>query len=351
MLGGSIYNLEVFKNNLTEKKLNLLKLILDGKTFLDWEKMYFDNERDVNEYLTVNEISLHNENDIKRLKFVYNNSIEYLKNIYGINIPDKFNNMDIKKLFLTASDPSLGRDFNIALALIKVMNIINHVDSQELISKLSVESKILINKVKEKVTKHIEYMQKSDIFPNFKFEWSVKTRESIVSKFLTKKQGFQARIFDRVRFRIVTETKQEILPILYYLFGKLFSVNNLIPNEIKNTLIAINPKFNLNDLSSIITEKKDGIKDNQFSGRTYRVLNFIVDIPVRVDDIMILPDNVKFANHSYVIYVLTEVQILDKETAINNEKGENSHDLYKERQKKAILKRLSYALYKEKYEN
>ena len=100
---------------------------------------------------------------------------------------------------------------------------------------------------------------------------------------------------------------------------------------------------------TIIIEKKGGKKDNQFSGKTYRVLNFIVDIPVRIDDLIILPENESFANYAYVLYILTEIQILDKETAIKNEMGENSHELYKERQKKAILKRLNKALYEEKY--
>ena len=311
--------------------------------------MYFETKQDVLDYLIVNEFNINQENDKRRLNFVYQNSIDYLKDIYQIEIPEYFNSKSIIDVFLLASQPDKGRDFSIALALLKVMNIINHVDSQELISKLSMESRVIINKVRSKVLKHIEFMQNSDLFPDFTFEWSVKTRESIVSKFLTKKQGFQARIFDRVRFRMVTETKQDILPILYHLFGKLFSVNNLIPNEIKNTLITINDNLDINNMDSIIVEKKDGIKDNQFSGETYRVLNFIIDIPVRVDDIMILPDDVSFANHAYVLYILTEVQILDRITAENNEKGENSHDLYKERQKKAILKRLNYTLYEEKY--
>jgi uncharacterized protein (TIGR04552 family) len=327
----------------------LLKLVLDGKSLLDWDRMYFEKREDVIAYLLVNEFDVNLKNDLKRLSFVYKNSIDYLKDVYGIKIPKSFYKKDIIDVMLLTSFPNKGRDFDIAFAILKVMNIINHVDSQELISKLSIESKIIIDKVKKKVMNHIEFMQKSEDFPDFTFEWSVKTRESIVSKFLTKKRGFQARIFDRVRFRMVTETKQDILPILYHLFGKLFSANNLIPTETKNTLLTINDKIDLDNPSSIIIDKKDGLKDNQFSGETYRVLNFIIDIPVRVDDIIVLPNDISFANHAYILYILTEVQILDKITAKNNEKGDNSHDLYKERQKKAILKRLSNALYKEKY--
>jgi len=63
----------------------------------------------------------------------------------------------------------------------------------------------------------------------------------------------------------------------------------------------------------------------------------------------VLPNDISFSNYAYKLYILTEVQILDKTTADNNEKGENSHDSYKKRQKKATLKRIKSTLYEEKY--
>ena len=42
-----------------------------------------------------------------------------------------------------------------------------------------------------------------------------------------------------------------------------------------------------------------------------------------------------------VIFVLTEFQVLDAETARANEEGENSHQAYKERQQERVKLRLS----------
>jgi uncharacterized protein (TIGR04552 family) len=39
-----------------------------------------------------------------------------------------------------------------------------------------------------------------------------------------------------------------------------------------------------------------------------------------------------------------EFQIADEKTAIENEKGENSHERYKQRQREVVLKRLSSGL-------
>ena len=40
------------------------------------------------------------------------------------------------------------------------------------------------------------------------------------------------------------------------------------------------------------------------------------------------------------LFVMTEFQIVDKETAISNEKGDAAHDLYKERQQEQVRRRL-----------
>ena len=42
-----------------------------------------------------------------------------------------------------------------------------------------------------------------------------------------------------------------------------------------------------------------------------------------------------------IIFVLTEFQVMDAETARNNETGENSHAAYKERQRERVKTRLT----------
>ena len=78
-------------------------------------------------------------------------------------------------------------------------------------------------------------------------------------------------------------------------------------------------------------------EDNPFSGASYRMVNFIVDFPVRVDHLV----NVRYgALLGRTAMVLVEFQVLDKETAQLNEEGENAHQLYKERQRATVSSRL-----------
>ena len=68
---------------------------------------------------------------------------------------------------------------------------------------------------------------------------------------------------------------------------------------------------------------------NTFSGNSYKVINFIVDFPIRIDHLVDLPQR----NHlGKVVFVMVEFQVVDRITARNNEHGENAHLHYKNRQ-------------------
>ncbi len=80
---------------------------------------------------------------------------------------------------------------------------------------------------------------------------------------------------------------------------------------------------------------------NEFSGPAYRVINFVADLPIRIDDYLAQLDDRTNAELGSTIFVLTEFQILDAGTAATNESGENSHNAYKERQAARVKARLT----------
>jgi len=80
--------------------------------------------------------------------------------------------------------------------------------------------------------------------------------------------------------------------------------------------------------------------ENQFSAQTYRVIHFVVDMPVRLPKRILdraPPSSPTLGN---VIFVICEFQVVDRDTEAHNELGEASHAKYKERQKKAVMRRL-----------
>ena len=67
------------------------------------------------------------------------------------------------------------------------------------------------------------------------------------------------------------------------------------------------------------------------------MVNFIVDFPVRIDHL----GHARYgALLGKVVFVLVEFQVVDAETAEQNELGENAHELYKERQREIVASRL-----------
>ena len=79
------------------------------------------------------------------------------------------------------------------------------------------------------------------------------------------------------------------------------------------------------------------VDDNGFSGASYRNINVIVDYPICVEHLMGLQGSSLLGR---IVFVMVEFQIVDEETALQNEEGENAHSLYKERQLNQVRRRL-----------
>jgi uncharacterized protein (TIGR04552 family) len=83
-----------------------------------------------------------------------------------------------------------------------------------------------------------------------------------------------------------------------------------------------------------------GLVDNKFSARGYRVIHFVVDMPVRVPRRVLAQAPPHAASLGAVVFVLVEFQLVDHDTELANEAGEASHARYKDRQLAAVRDRL-----------
>ena len=120
--------------------------------------------------------------------------------------------------------------------------------------------------------------------------------------------------------------------------GRVFYITNRTPD---NPTAPTN--FGIEFNGETVRRKRRGEGRNEFSGSTYRVLNFVVDLPLRIDEAQVSPE-VASATRARIVFCLVEMQIIDAATARANEEGENSHERYKHRQKLRVLRRLSRGL-------
>jgi uncharacterized protein (TIGR04552 family) len=184
-------------------------------------------------------------------------------------------------------------------------------------------------------------------FPITEFVGGRKNKDSLYTKLLSKSDTTAAAIYDKLRFRIVTRGADDILPVLLYLSERLLPFNYVVPSESINTIFQFRSycetKPHLQALLRGLQAGADDeltVGDNSFSAESYRVIHFVVDLPVRLPaEIMEMAPPAAWALGP-IIFVLCEFQLIDRETESANELGEASHAKYKERQKQAVMRRL-----------
>nr|WP_047862108.1 TIGR04552 family protein [Archangium gephyra] len=336
------------------RELERIRLILRGGSVIDWRRMHFQSRDEVDRFLRLCQIDTSQPEDEAWARTVLADAVEYLRQTFDYRVADAVADPEeIHDLFLYASGvKGLPRHRRIACIVLKVMHVLQHIEGRDLMHRLAVSEADLSDLVTAKVLGVAQLLRDKGL-PVAEFAHSIKSRESLITKLLAKKETVAAQIYDRTRFRIITQKPAEILPVLYFLTQHLFPFNFVVPGQTENTLVSFksvleeNPhlqQFAQHLHLDLDYEDREERTRNLFSGNTYRALNFVVDVPVRMDAYLPPPAEDTRERKNRTVFTLVEFQIMDEETARQNEEGENAHKLYKRRQKRRVLRRLSRGL-------
>jgi uncharacterized protein (TIGR04552 family) len=326
-----------------------MRLLLRGGSVIDWHRLAFSNASEVDRFLVLHEFDPANADDTDRLEELRADAVEYLTRNFSYRIPgDVANDMPARDLFLLAS--SRGKKQTYACMILKVMHVMHHLAGRELLFKLPVSDDEVFGFVEAKVVKVVEEIRAAG-YPIVEFAWSRKERDSVVTKLLAKKATIAADVFDKLRFRMITRNLDDLPAVLHELLHRLIPFNYVIPGQTVNAILPFRRFLELapaysrfsDQLQRDLEAEADGDGgQNEFSGPTYRVINFVADLPVRIDQFLCRVPGSENANDlGAVIFVLTEFQVMDADTARANEAGENSHAKYKARQHERVKLRLS----------
>jgi uncharacterized protein (TIGR04552 family) len=322
--------------------LGALKLILRGDSVIDWHRLEFKDEADVREFLRVQEI--HPTHDRARLEHVKKEAIRYLRTHLEYPIPKPVEQASVEELFLMASGK--GHRQTCACAILKCMHIVHHLEGRELLFVLPLSDAEVFQLVEEKVYRVIGSMLAGG-FPIIEFVGGRKNRDSLYTKLLSKPDTQAAQIYDKLRFRIVTRTYDDIFPVLQYLTTRLFPFNYVVPKQSINSMFPFKRYCQQHPhLASMLPHLQgsddDDLtpSDNRFTADTYRIIHFVVDMPVRLPGRILDRAPPTAAHLGEVIFVICEFQVVDRETEAANEMGEASHARYKERQRRAVMRRV-----------
>ena len=335
----------------TAGDLEAVRILLRGGSVVDWHRLDLRNHDEVDRFLRVNELEPTRERDMMRLETLRADAVDYLVRNFAFRIPDDIaERVPARDLFLIASRKTKRQTY--ACIVLKVMHIIHHLAGRELLFRLPISDDEVFHLVERKVVRIVEEIRAAG-HPIVEFEWSRKPRDSLVTKLLAKRSTLAASVYDKLRFRMVTREREDLLPMLVELTHRMIPFNYVVPGESLNDILpfrkSVEESAFLSRLAGSLhtdigTEEREdearGHGLNEFSGPGYRIINFVADLPVRVDGFISRVGDPAYSDHGPVVFVLTEFQVLDARTAHENETGENSHEKYKERQKARVRTRL-----------
>lgn len=330
-------------SELSLEDLESVRMLLSGGSIIDWHHLDFQNYQGVDRFLRVNEFDPSSQEDMDRLEDIRLQAVDYLTHNFEFEFAQEVaEDLPARDLFLVASKS--GSQQMMACVILKVMHIIHHLAGRELATRLPISYDNMYHAIELKVMRVVDELR-AEGYPIVEFEWSRKSPESLISKLMAKRSTLAASIYDKLRFRMIVRHQRDLLPILAGLQQRLIPFNYVVPGQSVNHLIP----FNELEAAAAkgVTHSTDAALEqeqvrtarlpvNEFSAPNYKIINFVADLPVRVEDFGVEP----LDEYGHVVFVLTEFQLADKQTATENELGDNNHVSYKLRQHDRVRQRL-----------
>ncbi len=334
--------------------LEMVRLILRGGSVLDWHRLNL-SRTDAKAFLRVHRIDLKNPDCVALVDRIRTEAVTYLRETLSFPVPVPVRKASLTDLIEMAGDNSSRHRQLCACTLLKAMHIINHFDASEARQALAMTDQELFHAAERRIYRTISHMMAKRL-PIVEFMGGRKQRASMVTKLLSKNTPLATQLFDKMRFRVITNSRDDILPIINYLARNLFPFNYLLAEESYNSLIpfatfcAEHPNLaKLAKKLQLEPEIDNRLLSlaNEHSSPNYRVVHWVADMPLRVPDFMnaFRTDGVNPVPRP-IIHVRTELQILDRRTHRQNERSDASHKKYKDRQTKSVANRLKVGLRK-----
>lgn len=315
---------------------------------MDWFRLQHETVDDVKSFLRLQGGDADDADDQARLVELRSTAAKYLHDEHNYKVPPELLSCPPLEIFLYASEKrGRRRDRFLACLLLKVMHIVHHIEARELRFRLPLSQSRLAEMLVEKVDVFADALR-AEGFPLVHYVGGEKSRTSLITKLLVKKEHHAATIHDRVRFRFVVDKPLDLLALMSRMTAQLFPHNYVAPGQTVNLLVNFTALIESSEMYRKHAEKLQlelGHEEqslnhvNEFSGPTYRVVSFIVDVPLRLPDALLA--NIKDREGlGRVIFGLAEFQLVDRETDEENERGENRHDRYRTRQHLKVRDRL-----------
>jgi uncharacterized protein (TIGR04552 family) len=339
--------------DLMPQYLEAVRRCLDGSSHLDAYRLHFTTESEIRRFLSVNLADLADPFDQARFRHLHAEAIAYIRRHFGYRIPEAVEHLARPEdLFLAASGDHPTKTQVLACVLLKLMHVINHLDAHSLLRETSIGENELEREVERRLMRAAREMADEGV-PLVSFTGNRKGRDALITKLVVKRDTTAADVLDRVRFRLVTPKRDDIVPALAYLMRHVLPFNHTLARASVNNLVDLDAwladQDGLRQLALELPGPVEGTSHlerlvNEFSSDDYRIVNFVAEVPLRMDLFASQTDNSFTPDLGRITYMQAELQVVDLATSRSNELGDNAHDQYKRRQRQAAEHRLKWGL-------
>lgn len=329
--------------------LEQVRLMLRGGSVVDWYRLRFESAAEVRAFLSLLGGDVDDPLDLARLDRLRTEAARYLGEEHAYRLPVELLTCEAVDLFLYASEKKgRRRDRFFACLLLKVMHIVHHIEARELRYRLPLSQAGIFDLLVDKVNAFADDLRGED-FPLVRYSGGQKSTTSLLTKLLVKKEHHAAAIHDRVRFRFVVGAPIDLVDLLARMTERLFPFNYTAPAQTINQLINFTAFVESNaayrafapELQLELGQEEQSLRPlNEFSGPSYSVINFVVDMPLRVPAELLLKVSSDDEDLGRIVFALAEFQLVDERTDEQNEHGENRHERYRARQLSIVRERL-----------
>ncbi|MEZ4318530.1 MAG: TIGR04552 family protein [Myxococcota bacterium] len=334
----------VWDHQLELQDVESMRLLLSGGSVVDWQRLAMRDLEEVDRFLGLHSLDMGLAEHRDRLRFVFNEAVSYLEEHLKLHFPTELRNPDdVREVFLWASQfGGFRRTQILSCVVLKLMHVIQHLAAADLRHRTPISEAEVLALAHRRILASADAMQ-DDGVAVLSFTGNRKSRSSVITKLLAKKENVAATVFDKLRYRCIVESPEHLAPALAWMTRHMFPFNYVIPGESHNNLL--DPSALIEGLRADSIEQTQDLREhpelaaatkNEFSGASYRMINFIVDYPVPLPASRHSFD----IEYGHTVFVNVEFQVIDEATARNNERGENAHALYKSRQQQVVAQRL-----------
>lgn len=331
-------------------EFELLRLVLTGGSAIDWPRLRLGDQEAVERFLALCLFDLARTRDTNRLRVLLREAGRYLRRTCGIVVPRMLAEPDdLRTPFLLASQAAgTPREQRAACCLLKCALIAHHLEARELMQRMALREVDLSAAVDRRVRSVVASLR-GPSGPVVELSGRPKSTMSLMTKLLVKDSTVATQVFDRLRYRIVTERREQIAPLVVFLSEQLFPFCNVIPGQTTNDLLDVTalahqmlgsarPCCEARRLPTRPARPRSRLNPATADG--FKTLKFVIELPIRADQFHAWRTGPDRGRHGFTLLPLVELQILDLTTAARNKHGPASHERYKQRQLDKVRQRL-----------